>query len=694
MVANVPIVGGKTNVVSVVLGDEMVFGVDLEEYCNYDYRDNLDYLTFYCDEAGTIGWKSYSLTTTIQYSKDFGATWTNITSTSSGATISVSAGDIVWFKGNNSYYCSSYGYYSYFTLSNKAHVYGNVNSLTGNNNSVSEYCFRYLFYSCSNLYTYKDKRITLPATSLSNYCYSNMFRGCTNMTDPPILPATSMADYCYEYMFCNCTGLKSCPELPATSLVEGCYQYMFANCSSLVAAPELPATTLASTCYGWMFTYCSSLVKAPELPATTLKSTCYKSMFAHCSNLVLACELPATSVTQYCYSYMFYDCPKLLVAPKVLPADNLPYECYRQMFEGCSSLKTAPEILATTMSEQNCCMRMFYGCSSLNYIKALFLTTPSDVYTQTWVGSVAKTGTFVKNKNATWDVTGSNGVPTGWTVSLFIPPVGKFTINANGDQVGSAPGNLVITKASPVSNSVARFFEHQWDVSSVSTVNVGDDVDQFAWVGASGSMSGYYGMVDFTYSMYSSSSHNSFFGSVASESLADDYGAIPSLISSYGEGWRILSISEWSYLCQSRLKGGSCNGVANPRYTMAKINSDTSPVYGAIIFPDGFSLETPTGVSWGDINRASAYTTICTSDGWSALEAAGCVFLPQVGSQSTSSYTVYLSSTSGQNTGYSSYFTGAKSFGFGYDNSYSYSQTKSLNNARCYRYPIRMFRDY
>ena len=59
---------------------------------------------------------------------------------------------------------------------------------------------------------------------------------------------------------------------------------------------------------------------------------------------------------------------------------------------------------------------MFNGCASLQYIKALFLTTPSDDYTRDWVSGVAQGGTFVKNSAATWDVTGENGIPEGWTV--------------------------------------------------------------------------------------------------------------------------------------------------------------------------------------------------------------------------------------------------------------------------------------
>ena len=40
----------------------------------------------------------------------------------------------------------------------------------------------------------------------------------------------------------------------------------------------------------------------------------------------------------------------------------------------------------------------------------------SATYTNNWVNGVASTGTFVKNSAATWDVTGTNGIPTGWTV--------------------------------------------------------------------------------------------------------------------------------------------------------------------------------------------------------------------------------------------------------------------------------------
>ena len=88
---------------------------------------------------------------------------------------------------------------------------------------------------------------------------------------------------------------------------------------------------------------------------------------------------------------------------------------FSYLFQNDTHILDAPELPATTLSKR-CYTRMFYGCSSLNYIKALFTTTPSSDYTDQWVEDVASTGTFVKNRKATWTTTGVNGIPTGWTV--------------------------------------------------------------------------------------------------------------------------------------------------------------------------------------------------------------------------------------------------------------------------------------
>ena len=46
----------------------------------------------------------------------------------------------------------------------------------------------------------------------------------------------------------------------------------------------------------------------------------------------------------------------------------------------------------------------------------MFTTTPSTTYTSNWVNKVASSGTFVKNSAAQWNVSGLNGIPSGWTV--------------------------------------------------------------------------------------------------------------------------------------------------------------------------------------------------------------------------------------------------------------------------------------
>ena len=201
---------------------------------------------------------------------------------------------------------------------------------------------------------------------------------------------TLTEDHALGYLFKGCTKLTSVKNLilPATTLTEGCYNAIFYGCTALTDAPKLPATTLAQSCYSGMFFNCTSLTTAPELPALTLQQNCYVGMFQGCTNLTIAPELPATTLAKYCYV---------------------------GMFDNCTSLTTAPELPATTLV-QGCYNGMFEDCTNLNYIKAMFITTPSSTYTSHWVNGVASSGTFVKNSAAQWNVSGVNGVPSGWTV--------------------------------------------------------------------------------------------------------------------------------------------------------------------------------------------------------------------------------------------------------------------------------------
>ena len=68
---------------------------------------------------------------------------------------------------------------------------------------------------------------------------------------------------------------------------------------------------------------------------------------------------------------------------------------------------------------------MFYY-TRVSYIKMLATDISADRALYGWVYDVSPTGIFVKNKDATWDVRGINGIPEGWIVAteeqeLIIP---------------------------------------------------------------------------------------------------------------------------------------------------------------------------------------------------------------------------------------------------------------------------------
>ena len=270
-----------------------------------------DPLTFEVLSDGVIRWEAQSTayTTTIEYRKNIGE-WTSITSATgdSAPSISVAAGDIVQFRGDNARYATNTSYYNTFSGTTcQFKVYGNIMSLIDSEGFstattlASYYTFYCLFYYCTSLTSAEN--LILPATTLASYCYGSMFQGCTSLTQAPALPATTLTERCYQTMFQGCTNLTSAPVLPATTLATYCYYNMFNGCTNLTSAPALPATTLASFCYGSMFNGCTSLTTAPVLPATTLTERCYYCMFSGCTNLnyikCLATNISASYSHQY-----------------------------------------------------------------------------------------------------------------------------------------------------------------------------------------------------------------------------------------------------------------------------------------------------------------------------------------------------------------------------------------------------------
>lgn len=150
------------------------------------------------------------------------------------------------------------------------------------------------------------------------------------------------------------------------------------------------------------------------LPSTTLKRSCYSNMFRSCKSLTIPPNLPATILASDCYMAMFYGCNSLLIAPE-LPATTLADGCYDSMFGGCYSLTTAPELKAARIAN-DAYRYMFSSCSRLNYIKCLATDVSDYECTYNWVKNVAPDGTFVKATNMSDWTTGSNGIPSGWTI--------------------------------------------------------------------------------------------------------------------------------------------------------------------------------------------------------------------------------------------------------------------------------------
>ncbi|MCR5070491.1 MAG: hypothetical protein K6A62_00995 [Bacteroidales bacterium] len=192
-------------------------------------------------------------------------------------------------------------------------------------------------------------------------------------------------------------------------------------------------------------------------------------------------------------------------------------------------------------------------------------------------------------------------------------------------QVIFAWGNLQATTADLGVNWSWAFAENQYDyigdasanktVNGVGTVSANGTMDLFGWNGASSS-NNCYGI--------NNSTTNTDYGSSATDALKADWGAIPSVVSKYGAGWRTPSKDEWSYLFNTRT---TTSGI---RYAKATVNS----VAGMILLPDDWSTSYYTLASTNTASADYTANTISLSDWTSKLEAHGAVFLPAAGYRS------------------------------------------------------------
>ena len=208
---------------------------------------------------------------------------------------------------------------------------------------------------------------------------------------------------------------------------------------------------------------------------------------------------------------------------------------------------------------------------------------------------------------------------------------GLFTINANGDQVYFAQGNLQYQ----ASTNTWRFAEHHWDRLKEENINVSPTydgwIDLFNW-GTSG-----YNHGANCYQPWSTSTNAADYYAYGIETcnLYDqtgkaDWGYNP--ISNGGNRenlWRTLTYDEWCYILFDR---ETPSGI---RFVKAKVNN----INGAILLPHHWNdsiylLNNPNdGGAYYDDNTVSA------EDWLNIFQEAGAVFLPNGANRTGTSIT-------------------------------------------------------
>ena len=201
---------------------------------------------------------------------------------------------------------------------------------------------------------------------------------------------------------------------------------------------------------------------------------------------------------------------------------------------------------------------------------------------------------------------------------------GRFTINAQGDQVVFSQGNLQYQAGT----GTWRFANNQWDVIGTDNTNISPTyagwIDLFGWA-TSGWDSG-----NNAYQPYSTSTtpsdyglHDLWFGYNMTGSHANADWGVYNAISNGGNAaglWRTLTYDELNYLFNRR------NDASNLRSQLT-----VNGVHGYAILPDDFTQ--PAGISFvatADNWTANNYD----STAWQQMEAAGAVFLPAAGCRS------------------------------------------------------------
>ena len=170
---------------------------------------------------------------------------------------------------------------------------------------------------------------------------------------------------------------------------------------------------------------------------------------------------------------------------------------------------------------------------------------------------------------------------------------GKFTINADGDQISFAKGNLQATTEDLGEHWTWSFAANQWNYLGIAVAN--------SKINGNGTVSEN-GTVD----LFGWSTAATYYGINKSYKAVDYIGDFVDWGPNMGAGWRTLTKDEWNYLIENNTKG------------RATVNDKS----GYIFLPNDWSGPAFTA------NPDNFTTNVYSGDDWTAMENAGAVFLP------------------------------------------------------------------
>jgi surface protein len=410
-----------------------------DEYVDLRSENSLKYLTFEAleDNSGVYIFKrkdpTIERTINLQYSLDSGETWSSYTmpdANASGATISLSKGQSVMFKGNNPEgYNETYWDNSNFQIKlahrfnccGNCKLYGNVMSLIYddnfidktevpnngsfgmlfvNNTGITEAVITFpenynskkmgysIFANCSNLKTivfecgdFQDAIYFGNCDSKLNACHLNirlnnctscksMFNGCKSLTSLDLSKWNTSNVTNMEFMFNQCSGLTSVGDLSKwdTNNVTN-MQIMFSECYGLTSVGDLSKWDTSNvTNMRAMFNRCSGLTSLDLSKWDTNNVTNMEFMFSECYGLTSVGDLSKWNTSNVTnMGCMFQLCYGLTSVGDLSNWNTSGVTDMRYMFNRCSGL-TSLDLSNWNTSGVTNMGCMFNGCKSLTSV--------------------------------------------------------------------------------------------------------------------------------------------------------------------------------------------------------------------------------------------------------------------------------------------------------------------------------------